>query len=155
MSEDYVYEATKDCPKCHNFPRHCKCPLPKKRSVHFSSATDIWSTPTDVYKVLDAEFGFDFDPCPLNPQFDGLAIEWGSCNFVNPPYSDLAKWIKKSYEEHKKGKIVVMLIPSRTDTKAWHEYIMKAQDIRFIKGRLKFGDAKHNAPFPSVIVVFK
>jgi phage N-6-adenine-methyltransferase len=127
--------------------------LPMK--VHFSSATDIWSTPKEVYQILDAEFGFDFDPCPLNPQFDGLEIEWGSCNFVNPPYSELGKWIKKAYEEFKKNKTVVMLIPSRTDTKAWHDFVMKAAEIRFIKGRLKFGDAKNNTPFPSAIVIFK
>jgi phage N-6-adenine-methyltransferase len=124
-------------------------------AVHFSSATDNWKTPSDVYKTLDAEFHFDFDPCPLNPKFDGLNIEWGSCNFVNPPYSQLKKWLKKGWEEHKKGKTVVFLIPSRTDTIAWHEYVMKATEIRFIKGRLKFGDSKNSAPFPSAIVVFK
>jgi len=125
-----------------------------KSRVHFSSVTDIWKTPKEVYQTLDAEFNFNFDPCPINPNFDGLAIEWGERNFVNPPYSDLAKWIKKSFEEYQKGKTVVMLIPSRTDTKAWHDYIMKSTQIRFIKGRLRFGEAKQNAPFPSCIVVF-
>jgi site-specific DNA-methyltransferase (adenine-specific) len=86
---------------------------------------------------------------------DGLAIEWGTRNFVNPPYSQLKAWCKKAYEEWRKGKLVVMLIPSRTDTIAWHSYIMKADEIRFIKGRLKFGGSKNSAPFPSAIVIFK
>lgn len=124
-------------------------------NVHFSSVHDIWSTPKDVYKTLDAEFGFDFDPCPLNPTFDGLQIEWGGVNFVNPPYSELAEWLKKSFQEYKKGKTVVLLIPSRTDTKAWHEYVMKSDGIRFIRGRLKFGNSTQPAPFPSCIVIFK
>lgn len=122
-------------------------------NVHFSSITDNWSTPKDVYDALDAEFKFDFDPCPLGGA-SGLDIEWGKSNFVNPPYSQLKAWCKKSYEEWQKGKTVVMLIPSRTDTKAWHDYCMKATEIRFIKGRLKFGDSKNSAPFPSAIIVF-
>lgn len=124
--------------------------------VLFSSQYMNWKTPKAVYQVLDAEFRFDFDPCPSNPTFDGLNIEWGESNFVNPPYGrELTKWIKKGFEEWKKGKTIVFLIPSRTDTKAWHEYIMKATEIRFIKGRLKFGEATNSAPFPSAIIVFK
>ena len=124
--------------------------------VHFSSLRLDWKTPKAVYQVLDAEFSFDFDPCPVNPDFDGLDIAWGKVNFVNPPYgNEIPKWIKKGFEESQKGRAVVFLIPSRTDTKWWHDYIMKATEIRFIKGRLKFGDAKFNAPFPSVIIVFK
>ena len=123
--------------------------------VMFSSATDNWSTPKDVYRTLDAEFCFDFDPCPLHADFDGLSLEWGGVNFVNPPYSQIKAWCKKSYEEWKKGKTVVMLIPSRTDTKYWHDYIMKASEIRFIRGRLKFGDSKNSAPFPSAIIIFR
>lgn len=122
--------------------------------VHYSQVTDNWSTPKDVYDALDAEFKFDFDPCPLGGA-SGLDIEWGKSNFVNPPYSQLKAWCKKAYEEWQKGKTVVMLIPSRTDTKAWHDYCMKATEIRFIKGRLKFGDSKNSAPFPSAVVIFK
>ena len=78
-----------------------------------------------------------------------------SC-FVNPPYgTEIGKWIKKGYEQYLKGKTVVFLIPSRTDTRWWHEYVMKAKEIRFIKGRLKFDDQENSAPFPSAIVVFK
>jgi hypothetical protein len=126
-------------------------------SVHFSQITDNWRTPKELYDNLNKEFNFNFDPCPLSekPDFDGLAIEWGGRTFCNPPYSDLKNWCKKAYEESLKGKLVIMLIPSRTDTIAWHDYVMKASEIRFIKGRLKFGDTKHSAPFPSAIVIFK
>ncbi len=124
--------------------------------VLFKSMSDFWKTPTSVYDELNREFNFDFDPCPLkeNPEFDGLSIEWGNVNFVNPPFSKISAWCRKSYEEYLKGKTVVMLIPSRTDTRYWHEYIMKANEIRFIKGRLKFGDGPYSAPFPSCVVVF-
>lgn len=122
-------------------------------NVHFSSATDHWSTPKEIYEALHREFKFNCDPCPLNGN-DGLSIDWGTSTFCNPPYSEISKWIKKGYEEHLKGKTIVFLIPSRTDTRWWHDYCMKGE-IRFIKGRLKFGDAKNSAPFPSAIVIFK
>jgi len=122
----------------------------------FSSCSDNYATPKEVYNKLNEEFNFDFDPCPLNPtpSFDGLNVEWGKCNFVNPPYSKIKDWCEKSYKEYINGNTVVMLIPSRTDTKYWHDYIMKANEIRFIKGRLKFGNSRNSAPFPSCIVVF-
>ena len=123
-------------------------------SVHFSSLTDHWKTPASIYQQLNEEFHFDFDPCPLNGE-NGLDIDWGNSSFVNPPYSDLKNWCRKAYEQHLLGKTVVMLIPSRTDTVAWHEYCMKANEIRFIRGRLKFGDAKNSAPFPSAVVIFR
>lgn len=124
-------------------------------SVHFSSLRPDWKTPKAVYQILDAEFSFDHDPCPPNYTVDGLTSEWGKSNYVNPPYNQLKAWLKKGYEEWQKGKTVVFLIPSRTDTIAWHEYCMKATEIRFIKGRLKFDDSGNSAPFPSAIVVFK
>ena len=124
-------------------------------SVHFSSLRPDWKTPKAVYQILDAEFSFDHDPCPPNYTVDGLTSEWGKSNYVNPPYNQLKAWLKKGYEEWRKGKTVVFLIPSRTDTIAWHEYCMKATEIRFIKGRLKFDDQDNPAPFPSAIVVFK
>lgn len=147
-------------------------------NVHFSSQRLNWQTPRAVYKALDDEFAFTHDPCPpsdfdyrrgggqeLLPMFDddkgateitdGLLSEWGSSNFVNPPYGkELPKWIKKAYEQWQQGKTVVLLIPSRTDTRWWHDYCMKATEIRFIKGRLKFDDHKTAAPFPSAIIVF-
>ena len=126
--------------------------------VHFMSKSDNWSTPTHVYNKLDDEFGFDFDPCPLiaDPSeiVDGLEMEWGRVNFCNPPYSQIASWVEKCFEQWQKGRMVVLLIPSRTDTRWWHDYIMQATEIRFIKGRLKFGASTESAPFPSAVVVF-
>lgn len=122
----------------------------------FSSQRLNWKTPKAVYQILDAEFDFDFDPCPVDPDFDGLEVEWGGVNYVNPPFGrEIGKWIKKGYEEWQKGKTVVFLIPSRTDTKYWHDYIMNASQIRFIKGRLCFDDSGNPAPFPSAIIIFK
>ena len=123
--------------------------------VHFTSARQNWKTPKAFYQALDSEFNFDFDPCPKKPTCDGLTAEWGSRSYVNPPYGELPKWIEKAFAEWKKGKTVVMLIPSRTDTRWWHQYVMKATQIRFIKGRLHFDDQPNPAPFPSAIVVFK
>jgi hypothetical protein len=123
--------------------------------ILFSSQRQNWKTPKNFYKELNKEFNFDFDPCPENPNFNGLEIEWGKRNFVNPPYSALSLWIKKSYDEWRKGKLVVMLIPARTDRKDFHEIILPyASEIRFIKGRLKFDDQKNSAPFPSMLVIF-
>ena len=129
-------------------------------SVHFSSRRLDWQTPDAVICDLQKEFGEHyFDPCPVEPEFDGLKEMWsrGSAwNFVNPPYGrEIGKWCQKAYKENLKGSLVVMLIPSRTDTRWWHDYIMKADEIRFIKGRLKFKGAKNSAPFPSCIVVFR
>jgi site-specific DNA-methyltransferase (adenine-specific) len=121
----------------------------------FSSASVHWATPKDLYDALDAEFHFNDDPCPLHGR-GGLDREWGTRTYCNPPYGqEITKWCKKGYEESLKGKLVVMLIPSRTDTKWWHEYIMKASEIRFCKGRLKFGGSETGAPFPSAIVIFR
>jgi hypothetical protein len=125
-------------------------------SVHFSSLRLDWQTPKATYNELDSEFHFDFDPCPHNPEFDGLSIDWGQSNFCNPPYGrEIGKWLAKGYEEWQEGKTVVFLIPSRTDTRWWHDYCMKATEIRFIKGRLKFDEHENSAPFPSAIVIFK
>lgn len=123
--------------------------------VMFSSAHDNWSTPKDVYDALDKEFNFDFDPCPLHSGVEGIGAAWGFSNFVNPPYSEIKIWVEECYRHWKLGDTVVMLIPSRTDTRWWHNYVMKATEIRFIKGRLKFGGAKNSAPFPSCVVVFR
>jgi len=128
----------------------------ERTSVHFMSQRFDWQTPERVFQELNEEFNFDFDPCPTSPDFDGLKIAWGDRNFVNPPYGrEIGKWIEKGYWEHLMfGKVVVFLIPSRTDTRWWHDYVMKADEIRFIKGRLKFRGAKNSAPFPSCIVIF-
>ena len=134
----------------------------------FSSKTDMWSTPQDFYEELNKEFNFNLDPCATKDnskckkyytvEDDGLLQNWGGYNvFCNPPYGRKIKdWVRKSYEESKKDNtVVVMLIPARTDTKYFHEYIYHNAEIRFIKGRLKFGNSKNSAPFPSMVVVFR
>jgi site-specific DNA-methyltransferase (adenine-specific) len=105
------------------------------------SKSDKWITPKAFYDTLNNEFNFNHDPCPIDwkeGDIDGLTTEWGISTFVNPPYSNTAKWIKKASDESKKGKTVVMLINAVTDTKAFHEYIYNKAEIRFIKGRLTF-----------------
>lgn len=123
--------------------------------VLFSSLCDDVCTPMSLFARLDAEFNFDFDPCPQHPKFDGLKVEWGERCFVNPPYSQVAKWIRKGYEESVKGKLCVFLVASRTDTRWFHDYVLKfAKEIRFVKGRVKFVGYDSGAPFPSCVVVF-
>ncbi len=122
--------------------------------VLFSSASDEWSTPKETYAALHAEFDFKDDACPLMGDVNGLMREWLSPCFCNPPYSQITPWMEKAFLESQQGKTVVMLVPSRTDTKWWHNYAMKANEIRFIKGRLKFGGHKNSAPFPSCVVIF-
>ncbi len=86
---------------------------------------------------------------------DGLAMNWWGTVFMNPPYGrEIGKWMKKAYESAQTGATVVYLVPSRTDTRWWHDYAMKGE-VRFIKGRLKFGGSKNSAPFASAVVIFK
>jgi phage N-6-adenine-methyltransferase len=138
-------------------------------NVHYSSKTDLWNTPTDFYERLNAEFNFTLDPCALpdgsnakcvkyfSQEDDGLAQDWAPHSvFMNPPYGRvIGNWVRKAYEEAQKGATVVALIPARTDTRYWHDYVMKAEEIRLVKGRLKFGEGKDSAPFPSAVVVFR
>jgi phage N-6-adenine-methyltransferase len=135
----------------------------------FSSETDLWSTPQEFYDQLDKEFKFDLDPsCNIDnckceygfwkEEFDGLKEEWHKFKsvFCNPPYGKvIGQWVKKAYEESLKGSTVVMLLPARTDTKWFHNYIYGKAEIRFVKGRLKFGGSKNSAPFPSMVVIYK
>ena len=134
----------------------------------FSSKTDLWSTPNDFFDKLNDEFRFTLDPCSTHEnakcykhfteEENGLLQDWGNeVVFCNPPYGRQIKdWVKKSYEESQKDNTtVVMLIPARTDTIYFHEYIYHKAEIRFIKGRLKFGNAKNSAPFPSMVVIFE
>ena len=105
---------------------------------------DDWKTPSYIYDELNKEFNFDFDPCPLQHnlgEWDGLSIEWGDSNFVNPPYSRKLKelFVKKAIEESKKGKTCVLLLPVSTSTVLFHDYILpNKKEIRFIKKRIKF-----------------
>lgn len=129
-----------------------------KLKACMSTGENNWATPQSLYKELDKEFSFDFDPCPLNSTFDGLAISWGKSNFINPPYSTKEQnaFVRKAYEEYLKGNICVLLLPVRTGSKRWQEVILPfATEIRFIAGRLRFGDATEGAPFDSAIVIFK
>ena len=127
--------------------------------VLFSSKTDNWSTPQWLYNELNVEFNFDLDPCPLRSLTDGLDIDWVGNVFVNPPYSNISAFLEKGKQELEKGnaKLIVFLLASRTDTKWFHKYIYKNPncEFRFIKGRLKFGESKNSAPFPSMICIFK
>ena len=110
----------------------------KNRNLEHS---DNWATPKELYDKLNAEFKFDFDPCPLHSDFDGLSIEWGKSNYINPPYSRQLKeaFVIKAIEESKKGKICVMLLPVSTSTKLFHKHILpNAKDIRFLEGRVRF-----------------
>ena len=105
------------------------------------TGTESWATPIEFYDRLNAEFNFNFDPCPLNAEFDGCEIEWGERNFINPPYKqkDKERFINKAYEESLKGKLCVMILPVSTSTKIFHDLIYpKASEIRFVRGRIKF-----------------
>lgn len=133
----------------------------------FSSKTDDWSTPQDFYEELDREFHFTTDVCAdeinhkcnyyFSKEIDGLKMAWAGRCWMNPPYGrEIGKWVKKANEEVKRGvPLVVCLLPARTDTKWFHDYIYGKAEIRFIKGRLKFGNSKNSAPFPSMVVVMK
>jgi hypothetical protein len=123
-------------------------------NVHFSSASVHWATPEGLYQDLNKEFNFNDDPCPLHGE-GGLDRRWGSRTFCNPPYGrSIAKWTLKALKENERGSLVVLLVPSRTDTRWWHEHIMLATEIRFLRGRLTFGDATNTAPFPSCLAIY-
>lgn len=103
--------------------------------------SDDWATPPALFEELHSEFRFDFDPCPLDPPYDGLSVEWGMSNFVNPPYSQDLKeaFVNKALEESYKGKLCVLLLPVSTSTRLFHDVILpNAADIRFIRGRIPF-----------------
>jgi hypothetical protein len=122
----------------------------------FSSASDHWYTPPDFYAELDREFAFTFDPCPLMSEESGLLRPWAGRVFCNPPYSKIGEFIKKGvwHLHTKEAEIVVYLIPARTDTAWFHDYCYGKAEIRFVRGRLKFG-GKGSAPFPSMLVIFR
>jgi hypothetical protein len=121
----------------------------------FSSASERWGTPPEVYAALDAEFVFTLDPCPLDytegVTQNGLALSWiGHRVYCNPPYGrSVGRWLAKGRE----ADVAVYLLPARTDTKWFHDYCLGAREIRFLRGRLRFGGATSPAPFPSMIVV--
>lgn len=144
-----------------------------ENNIHFSSESNEWSTPQWLYDKLDKTYNFIWDlACTYENKkckyglfqkngSSSLERDWselpgGGWLWLNPPYGEgLPKWVAKAYEESLRGANIVMLIPARTDTSYWHDYIFGKAEILFIRGRLKFGDAEHNAPFPSAIIVFK
>ena len=135
----------------------------KNRNIEHS---DNWATPKEFYDALNAEFNFDFDPCPLNADFDGLQVEWGGVNFVNPPYSLALKtaFVVRAIEQMRKGRTSVMLLPVSTSTSLFHDYIKpNAHEIRFVRKRIKFLGVNTKGEYvtnktpmhDSMVVVFK
>jgi len=133
-------------------------------NVHFSSRSDNWATPQEVFDGLNAEFKPETDVCATaenakckqyySLEDDGLAQNWRGVCFMNPPYGrQIGRWVQKAFESAQHGALVVCLLPARTDTRWWHDYVMRGE-IRFLRGRLRFGNAKHAAPFPSAVVIF-
>jgi site-specific DNA-methyltransferase (adenine-specific) len=134
--------------------------------VHYSSASDEWATPAEFFAQLQSEFAFTLDPCATRTNAkaeryftratDGLAQAWEGSVFMNPPYgSAIGKWVAKAYRESRRGALIVCLIPARTDTRYWHDYVMRADELRFVRGRIRFEGGAYSAPFPSVLVIFR
>ena len=132
-----------------------------------TSNSSEWETPQELFDQLNAEFHFTLDPCSTDSnakcpkhytrEQDGLKQDWtGERVFCNPPYGrEQIKWVRKCYRQFVGGGFAVMLIPARTDTKIFHDYILHKSEIRFLKGRLHFSGAEWNAPFPSMIVIYR
>ncbi len=134
----------------------------------FSSKTDLWSTPQGLFDELNKEFGFTLDVCATKDnakcaeyytkEQDGLSLPWEGVVWCNPPYGrGIGEWVRRAWLSSACGATVVMLLPARTDTRWFHDYIYSKGrvEVRFLKGRLKFGNSKNPAPFPSMIVVFR
>lgn len=131
--------------------------------LFFSSKSEEWATPQDFFEQIDKEFHFDLDACATaenakcdkyyTKEQDGLSQEWNGIVWCNPPYGrSIGMWVKKAYESRT---TVVLLVPARTDTKWFHDYFLGKAEVRFVKGRLKFGGCKNSAPFPSMLVVYR
>ena len=124
-----------------------------------------WETPKDFFQIINRVFKFNLDVCAtkentkckryFTPEVDGLAQKWTGTVWCNPPYGhDVVKWVKKAHESHKQGATIVMLLPSRTDTKWIHKYVFGSAQVIFLKGRLKFEEGGNSAPFPSILAVW-
>ena len=131
--------------------------------LFFSSKSEEWATPQDFFEQIDKEFHFNLDACATaenakcdkyyTKEQDGLSQEWNGIVWRNPPYGrSIGMWVKKAYESKA---TVVLLVPARTDTKWFHDYVLGKAEVRFVKGRLKFGGCKNSAPFPSMLVVYR
>jgi len=134
----------------------------------FSSASGEWTTPPDLFAELDREFRFNLDAAAteenaLRTRYftradDALAQRWTGRVFCNPPYGrSVGSWVRKARASVESGdaEVVVMLLPARTDTAWWHDHVVHAAEVRFLRGRVRFGDAASGAPFPSAVVVFR
>lgn len=131
----------------------------------FSSSGKEYETPQWLFDHFNSIFNFELDVCASDEnakcekyytsENDGLKQPWMRCNWMNPPYGNkIPEWVQKAYEEGLKGRVTVCLLPARTDTRWWQDYVMKADLIHFIRGRLKFNQQKSSAPFPSAIAIF-
>lgn len=145
-------------------------------AIAFSSVDDTWTTPRDFFDEVNQEFGFGLDAAALSTSTlvpdnwygpdhpddmrrNAFTRQWGEDTkdpiWLNPPYGKtIGLWMRKASFEASGGATVVCLVPARTDTRWWHDFVIH-QEVRFIKGRLKFGDSKNSAPFPSALVVMK
>ena len=133
----------------------------------YSSRTEEWPTPQSFFDQLDAEFHFTLDPCAtaenakcakfFTKQQNGLQQDWGTeIVFCNPPYGKTMRdWARKCYESSQSGALVVLLAHARTDTRWFHDWVYGKSELRFVRGRLKFGDGAQSAPFPSLVAVFR
>lgn len=133
----------------------------------FTSNTDEWATPQHLFDELNKEFNFTLDVCAnehnakcktfFNKELNGLNQIWSGICWMNPPYGrQIRHWIEKAYQSSIEGATVVCLLPARTDTSWWHDYCINGgAEIRFLRGRLKFGDSINSAPFPSAVVIFR
>lgn len=150
----------------------------QENSVHFSSKTDEWATPQKLFEELTHRYSIGLDVCATaenakskkyyEREADGLSQEWvlgaapGTAAWMNPPYGrKIGAWVAKAACEANRGLTIIALLPARTDTNWWHEYIQPILDgswrgeVKFLRGRVKFGDAKNSAPFPSVCVIWQ
>ncbi len=133
----------------------------------YSSESCEWPTPQTFFDMLDSEFRFTLDPCATSHNAkcenyftrkdDGLNQDWGTHRvFCNPPYGrEIGAWAKKCHESAQAGALVVLLVHARTDTRWFHDWVYGKAELRFVKGRLKFGDGTQSAPFPSLVAIFR
>lgn len=140
--------------------------MPIHRSL-FTSTTDEWPTPKGFFDGLNKEFRFTLDPCATSEnatcreffcrEQDGLAQDWSHHRiFCNPPYGrEISRWAEKCFRSSQAGALVVLLVPARTDTRWFHDWVCNKAELRFVRGRLKFGDGKHAAPFPSLVAIYR
>jgi phage N-6-adenine-methyltransferase len=137
----------------------------KSAPAYHKSRSANWETPKALFATLDREFHFTLDVCAVadntkceryfSPEVNGLTQEWRGICWLNPPYgTTIGDWIRKAYDSALRGATVVCLVPSRTDTRWFHKYVVKSAEIRFLQGRLRFGNASNSAPFPSMLAIF-